>query len=67
MNYKDPQNPLKWVGSGQQLTDLYLQVKINGDVALLKIILKLMKEKEDAEPKAEACFIDPSTGQKQCD
>jgi molybdopterin-dependent oxidoreductase alpha subunit len=52
MNYKDPQNPLKWVGSGQQLTDLYLQVKINGDVALLKIILKLMKEKEDAEPNS---------------
>ncbi|WP_299014353.1 FdhF/YdeP family oxidoreductase [uncultured Polaribacter sp.] len=50
MNFKDPQNPLKWVGSGQNLTDLFLQVKINGDVALLKIILKLMKEKEIANP-----------------
>ena len=50
MNYKDPQNPLKWIGSGQDLTDLFLQVKINGDVALLKIILKLMKEKEIANP-----------------
>jgi molybdopterin-dependent oxidoreductase alpha subunit len=46
LNYKDPQNPLKWIGKGQDLTDLFLQVKINGDVALLKIILKLMKEKE---------------------
>ena len=52
MKYKDPQNPLKWIGSGQQLTDLFLQIKINGDVALLKIILKLMKEKEDAEPNS---------------
>jgi molybdopterin-dependent oxidoreductase alpha subunit len=52
MSFKDPQNPLKWIGSGQQLTDLFLQVKINGDVALLKIILKLMKEKEDAEPNS---------------
>ena len=52
MNYKDPQNPLKWIGSGQQLTDLFLQVKINGDVALLKTILKLMKEKESAEPNS---------------
>ncbi|QVY65435.1 FdhF/YdeP family oxidoreductase [Polaribacter sp. Q13] len=52
MNYKDPQNPLKWIGSGQDLTDLFLPVKINGDVALLKIILKLMKEKEDAEPNS---------------
>ncbi|WP_298778325.1 FdhF/YdeP family oxidoreductase [uncultured Polaribacter sp.] len=50
LNYKDPQNPLKWIGSGQNLTDLFLQIKINGDVALLKVILKLMKEKEDAEP-----------------
>ena len=50
MNYKDPQNPLKWIGKGQDLTDLFLQVKINGDVALLKIILKLMKEKELESP-----------------
>ncbi|AOW18856.1 hypothetical protein LPB03_15970 [Polaribacter vadi] len=50
MNYKDPQNPLKWVGSGQDLTDLFLQVKINGDVALLKIILKLMLKKEEDTP-----------------
>jgi len=50
MNYKDPQNPLKWVGSGQDLTDLFLQVKINGDVALLKIILKLMLKKEEDVP-----------------
>jgi len=47
MNYKNPQNPLKWIGSGQDLTDIFLQVKINGDVALLKIILKLMVEKEN--------------------
>ncbi len=50
MNYVDPQNPLKWFGSGDKLTDLFLQVKINGDVALLKIILKLMKEKENEQP-----------------
>ncbi len=50
INYKDPQNPLKWLGSGQNLTDLFLQVKINGDVALLKIILKLMLEQEENVP-----------------
>ena len=52
MRYVDPQNPLEWFGKGQQLTDLFLQVKINGDVALLKIILKLMKEKERAHPRS---------------
>jgi molybdopterin-dependent oxidoreductase alpha subunit len=63
MNYKDPQNPLKWIGSGQDLTDLFLQVKINGDVALLKIILKLMKEKEIANPGSvfNHDFIDKKT------
>ena len=50
MNYKDPQNPLKCLGSGQNLTDLFLQVKINGDVALLKIILKLMLKHEENIP-----------------
>lgn len=49
INYKDPQNPLKWIGFGQNLTDVFLQVKINGDVALLKIILKLMIAKEEEE------------------
>ncbi|WP_445752808.1 FdhF/YdeP family oxidoreductase, partial [Polaribacter sp.] len=52
MRYKDPQNPLKWVGSGESLTDIFLQVKINGDVALLKIILKLMKEHEKLHPNS---------------
>ncbi|MFQ3180813.1 MAG: molybdopterin-dependent oxidoreductase alpha subunit [Polaribacter sp.] len=63
MNYKDPQNPLKWIGSGQDLTDLFLQVKINGDVALLKIILKLMKKKEVAYPGSvfNHDFIDKKT------
>ena len=51
INYKDPQNPLKWMGKGQDLTDLFLQVKINGDVALLKIILKLMKKQEEKNGK----------------
>ena len=64
INYKDPQNPLKWIGKGQDLTDIFLQVKINGDVALLKIILKLMKEKEDAEPNSvfNHQFIKEKTG-----
>jgi len=50
INYIDPQKPLKWFGKGQDLTDLFLQVKINGDVALLKIILKLMKQREEENP-----------------
>ena len=48
--FKDPQNPLKWIGKGQELTDIFLQVKINGDVALLKILMKLLLEKEQENP-----------------
>ncbi len=51
-NYVAPQNPIKWFGKGQQLSDLFLQVKINGDVALLKIILKLMKQQEEQYPNS---------------
>ena len=52
MRYNDPQNPIKLIGKGQKLTDVFLQVKINGDVALLKIILKLLWQKEQETPGA---------------
>ena len=52
LRYNDPQNPIKWIGKGQKLTDIFLQVKINGDVALLKIILKLLWEKEQENPNS---------------
>ena len=52
MRYNHPQNPIKWIGKGQKLTDIFLQVKINGDVALLKIILKLLWEKEQENPNS---------------
>ncbi|MHB0754209.1 FdhF/YdeP family oxidoreductase [Polaribacter sp. M15] len=52
MNFTNPQNPLKWIGDGQDLTDIFLQVKINGDLALLKIILKLMVEQEKKQPNS---------------
>ena len=49
-NFIDPQNPLKWLGSGTDLSDLFLQVKINGDVALLKAILVILNIKEKENP-----------------
>ena len=35
MEFKDPQNPIKWF-SGDKLTDVFLQVKINQDVSIIK-------------------------------
>lgn len=50
MEFKDPQNPVKWF-SGDTLTDVFLQVKINQDVALLKAIMLLLLEKAETQPE----------------
>ncbi|GIZ09117.1 FdhF/YdeP family oxidoreductase [Flavobacterium sp. UMI-01] len=62
-NYIHPQNPLKWLGKGNDLSDLFLQVKINGDVALLKAILILLHQKEKLHPGTvfDAEFIQKQT------
>lgn len=49
IHYTNPQKPMRMLSGGVSLTDLYLQVKINGDVALLKAIMKLLIEKHDKQ------------------
>jgi len=44
--FKHPQDVLHWVGSGTTLADLFLQVRINGDVALLQGMIKAVLEEE---------------------
>jgi molybdopterin-dependent oxidoreductase alpha subunit len=63
MNYINPQNPLKIATGGTHLADLFLQVRINGDVALLKaIMLLLLKEKERNQGSVfDATFINEYT------
>lgn len=46
----NPQNPLKLLTGGTPLTDLFLQVNINGDVALLKALMKMLLEEERKSP-----------------
>jgi molybdopterin-dependent oxidoreductase alpha subunit len=48
--FKHPQDVLGWFGGGTQLADLFLQVRINGDVALLKGIMKEVLEEEGRLP-----------------
>jgi molybdopterin-dependent oxidoreductase alpha subunit len=50
MHFIHPQNPLKILKGGTALADLFLQVKINGDVALLKAMLFLLLEEEKKAP-----------------
>lgn len=50
--FKNPQRPGKMLTSGTQLTDLFLQVKINGDIALLKALLLQLWHEEQKAPGA---------------
>lgn len=48
--FKHPQAFSGWIGSGTALADLFLQVRINGDVALLKAIMKEILAEEGRRP-----------------
>lgn len=48
--FKHPQEIFGMLGKGTELADLFLQVRINGDVALLKGIMKEMLEEEERKP-----------------
>jgi len=50
IRFKHPQEILGMLGQGTELADLFLQVRINGDVALLKGIMKEMLEEEERRP-----------------
>jgi molybdopterin-dependent oxidoreductase alpha subunit len=50
LRFKHPQEPLHWLGSGTQIADHYLQIRINGDVALFKGLSKAMLDAEAAAP-----------------
>ena len=49
INFKNPQEIRGYSGSGTDLADVYLQVKINQDVALLKLILKKLQKREELQ------------------
>ncbi len=48
--FKHPQEVFSMLGSGTELADLFLQVRINGDVALLKGIMKEVLLEEERRP-----------------
>jgi len=45
--FKHPQEFWTWLGEGTKLADLFLQVRINGDVALLKGLMKQVLAAEE--------------------
>ncbi len=60
--FKNPQQIDGILGKGTQLTDIFLQVKINQDVSLLKLIMKRLVEREKkGEPVFDRDFIKDKT------
>ncbi len=51
LRFKNPQQPLSLLGPGTQIASLFLPVRINGDVALLKGIMKEMLEEDRRQGK----------------
>lgn len=51
VRFKHPREVVSLVGSGTELADLFLQVRINGDVALLKGIMKAVLAAEANLPR----------------
>ena len=52
IRFRHPQNVKDMLGPGTEIACLFLQVKINGDVAVLKGIMKAMLEMDDAGGQA---------------
>jgi len=61
IKFKHPQNPLDILGSGTSITDILLQVRINGDVPLLKAIIKMLLDRPDVDEIIDRDFIDKNT------
>lgn len=50
IGFRHPQHPMDLIGKPSTITDVWLQVKINEDVALLKAINKILLEEERKQP-----------------
>ena len=49
MNFSDPQNPYKLLTGGEKISDLFVPIAINGDVAFIKALLLKLLEQEELE------------------
>lgn len=63
MSFVNPQRPLKIVTGGTTLSDLFLQVKINEDMSLVRAICKILWEEEKKAPGTifDQAFIEQHT------
>lgn len=58
MKFTDPQNPIKMLTGGTKLSDVFVPITINGDVAFFKaLLLKLLEKEEDTGNVFDKAFI----------
>src|SRR5688572_15926454 len=50
ISFRHPQHPLDLIGKSTPITDLWLQVRINEDVALLKAMIRMLCDREKMTP-----------------
>ncbi|GEO19513.1 FdhF/YdeP family oxidoreductase [Cyclobacterium qasimii] len=50
LQFRHPQKPWEWIGKPTSIHDLHLQVKVNGDLPLMKALLKMLLEAEKNAP-----------------
>ena len=50
LKFRDPQSPRDMLFGGEKMTDVFLQVRINSDMALLKAMCKILLEEEKMSP-----------------
>jgi molybdopterin-dependent oxidoreductase alpha subunit len=63
MHFRHPQKPWEWLGKPTKIHDLYLSIKINGDIFFLKALMKILYE-EDLKSRGKVfdhAFIDSKT------
>lgn len=63
LNFNNPQQLKGALGIKTKLTDIYLQVKINGDMALIQALVQLLLKEEEQHPGAvfDQAFLDGKT------
>ncbi|MBC3759939.1 FdhF/YdeP family oxidoreductase [Hyunsoonleella sp. SJ7] len=58
MKFTDPQNPVKMLTGGTKLSDVFVPITINGDVAFFKaLLLKLLEREEEKGGVFDKAFI----------
>jgi len=63
LRFKHPQRPKDLIGPGTNLADLYLQIRVNGDMALFQALGRLLVEADDAG----AGLVDRDFVERHCD